>query len=654
MRKPALLLLLVFMCLATSAQDFSEFTFEGALQDLQMNDSTSAEEIAEVVLKLQAVDEKKADILLKLGIHLVSRYKYEDSDYILNKCLELSSDPNTRAEAYFQLGLSTMYRDIRIQSLNHFQKSLTAYTSLNDSLGMGRSLDKIADNHNYLGEHTTARPYYDRALEIFSNIQDTAALTNVLGNIGGMFNEDNLNDSSIYYYTQSTKLNKQSGNLSNLSDDLAGIAMAYEDLNKLEQAYQYYINCYNTAYLGGNDEDQAFANQHLGFYHYRVGNLDSAIYYMRITYDLAKQMNYSQLLINSLDVLHRSYYSIGQYRQAYDVFEEASMLNDSLLSLENISIINSLKSEYDLERQAATNESLLNEAAIREEYIQQQATLNLLLIIGALLLVTALVFLVMLNRARKKKNKIIVQDRDLIKEQTEKLKEMDQLKSTFFANVSHDFRAPITLLKGFADLIKINQPDLTEESKEYINQIHETAQRLTSMSEEINQLIQLENSQYQLKKESIDVNELFGTIGKMYQLGRKKNDLSFKYRSEIEHGTKLSADRSALEKIIFNLIENAYKYNTSGNEVSVALSIEGENIKMVVCDDGPGILPEKIDKVFDRYYRTEKGTEAATGLGIGLSLVKDLVELHDGKVFVTSTPNVQTCFTVLLPLGQLS
>lgn len=647
---PAIFFLLLVLC--SSAQDNKGKLNEDKLLDFHLNEASSIGDLIEMIVTIDEDPEVQALNLLSLGKQLVSRYQHEDADRALALCLELTKDTRLIAAANFEMGVSLSFRDIRKQALGNYSKALDAYTALGDSSGMGKSLDKIADNHNYFGEHEMARPFYDRAILIFTAIKDTSTLTNVLGNIGGMFSDDKQQDSAILYYQKAIRLNKLAGNLSNLSHDLSGLGMALEELKKPEEALKYYHEAYLVAHKGGTEIDKAFANQHLGFYHFRSRRYDSAEHYMNITYEYAQKMNFAQLLINSLEVLHQAAYVQGNHKEAYEIYKEATILNDSLLSLENVSLINSLRAEYEIDQQNAENSALLLEAELREEFIKKQAAQNTLLVLGAFLLLLATIGLVILLVNRRRKNKIILKDRDLIKKQAEKLTEVDRFKSTFFANIAHDYRGPITWIKGFADLIKTEEPKLKNETIDYLDQITSSANRLTRMTEEINQLILLEESQYTLSTEQIDINEFFGTIGKMYQLSEKDTKIQFQFNCTVPSKTMMRADRSALEKIVFNLIGNAFKYNNTGKIVAFEVHSEGDSLILKVTDDGPGISPDKIDKIFDRYYRTEKGTETAFGLGIGLALVKDLVTLHKGEIIARSTPDVETFFQVTLPLNS--
>lgn len=647
MRISSLLTVIICFCLVSAqSQDFGVHeTLGSQLQGIDLKDSVSYQRAIDAALSGLSDSRSRAELLLETGTFLVSNYEYEKADPVLKQCIDYAIDEAVLAEANFQAGLSLMYRDIRIRSLKNFEAAFDMFSAIGDSLGMGKSLDKIADNNNYIGEHEKARPYYDRCIKIFTAIRDTARLTNVLGNIGGMFSEESNHDSAIVYYNEAIRLNEMAGNLSNLSSDLAGLGIAVEGLGRFDESLIHYHRALNVARVAEDEEMEAFAYQHLGYHHFNRGNADSAGYYMDLSNEFARKMNYAQLLINTMDVLHQVSYAQGDYKKGYEILNEYKHLQDSLLTLENVGSINSLRAEYE-------NQALQQQADLREEVIDKQSRLTTTLIVSSILLVLGLIALIWLNQKRRNKNLIIQRDKDLINAQADQLKELDHFKSIFFANVSHDLRAPVGLIKGFVQLLKQNEQNLKSGSQEFLEHIETTVERLSKMADEINQLVQLEENRFELDYSEIDINDFFGTLGKMFEAGNQfGGDQQFQFECNVDEGEKIYADKSALEKIVFNVVGNAFKYNTTGTKVGLYVDEVDSNLVIKVVDDGPGIVEDKIEKIFDRYYRTETGSKAAIGQGIGLSLVKDLVELHGGEISVNSIPDEETCFIIKMPLN---
>ena len=188
------------------SQDFRRDDLTAILDQIALlppEDSTGIRNKLNDAISLAKGYEQKAEVLLKVGEYLVDNYAFELADKILMECLNLTLNDSILARVHFQLGLSFMFRDISAVSLQHFHSALKYYQNIGDSLGIGMSLDRIADNHNYLGQHEVARPYYNQCIQIFTSIHDTSRLTNIYNNIGGMMDDDGALDSAIWFYNLS-------------------------------------------------------------------------------------------------------------------------------------------------------------------------------------------------------------------------------------------------------------------------------------------------------------------------------------------------------------------------------------------------------------------------------------------------------------------
>lgn len=231
----------------------------------------------------------------------------------------------------------------------------------------------------------------------------------------------------------------------------------------------------------------------------------------------------------------------------------------------------------------------------------------------------------------------------------DKLKELDQLKSRFFADISHEFRTPLTLILGPVENLLSSNPNPNDAKQFHL--IKRNALRLLRLINQLLDLSKLDAGKMQLHLQREDlVTMCKGLIHSFESLGQTKS-IQLSFVSQLDHAM-VSIDRDKIEQVISNLISNAVKFTKEGGSVRMNLSVlENENfIQINVADTGAGISQEQLTHVFDRFYQ---GDEAAgitePGTGIGLALAKELVELHNGKITVSSKPDEGTTFTVLLP-----
>lgn len=235
-----------------------------------------------------------------------------------------------------------------------------------------------------------------------------------------------------------------------------------------------------------------------------------------------------------------------------------------------------------------------------------------------------------------------------------KLQEMDELKSRFFANVSHEFRTPLTLILGPLEMLLAQARD--REIKQALRLMRRNALRLQQLINQLLDLSKLQSGKMALHARRTDAVAFVRTLVMSFAslAERKRIRLSFTSPKE---PIFIYADCDKLEKILSNLIFNALKFTPERGNVRVSVRRNGnasqELVEMVVQDSGPGIAREQMDKIFDRFYQVDdSGTRSQEGTGIGLALAKELVELHGGTIEVESEPGRGAVFVVRLPLGK--
>jgi signal transduction histidine kinase/DNA-binding response OmpR family regulator len=237
--------------------------------------------------------------------------------------------------------------------------------------------------------------------------------------------------------------------------------------------------------------------------------------------------------------------------------------------------------------------------------------------------------------------------------------ELDAVKSRFFANISHEFRTPLTLIQG---PLKKAQEQLPASDQElfykdnnaeislparHIGMMRRNTERLEQLIDQLLDLSKLENGSMKLQVAEGDIIPFLRAMVFSFESLAEQQQIHF-HTAFPEPGQRVFFDRDKLEKITVNLLSNAFKYTSERGRVSVHTVLESGRLKFSVEDSGPGILKEDLDKIFDRFYQIE-GTEDK-GTGIGLSLVKELVELHRGQIHVESAEGKGTVFKVSLPV----
>ncbi|MEO0895904.1 MAG: ATP-binding protein [Bacteroidota bacterium] len=231
-------------------------------------------------------------------------------------------------------------------------------------------------------------------------------------------------------------------------------------------------------------------------------------------------------------------------------------------------------------------------------------------------------------------------------------KELDELKSRFFANISHEFRTPLTLILGQVEQLR-ESTDKRDLNK--LDTIDRNANRLLDLINQVLELAKIEAGKLDMKMENRDIVSFLDQMLKAFEPMAVQRNLNLDFSSDME-SLIMAFDSYKLERVFFNLLSNAMKFTPEQGTVGIAMRYldATKQIRIDLSDTGIGIRPEKVPYIFDRFYQVKiEKTQTYTGTGIGLSLVKELIEMHQGKIEVSSEVGEGTTFSVFLPLRQL-
>ncbi len=231
----------------------------------------------------------------------------------------------------------------------------------------------------------------------------------------------------------------------------------------------------------------------------------------------------------------------------------------------------------------------------------------------------------------------------------ERLEQLFTTQQRFLADVSHELRTPLTVIKGNMDLMR-RMKQIDPESFESIDA---EVNRLTRLVNSLLLLAQAESGYLRLNFENVELDTLLVEVYQELRLLAQNKKIQMEL-SEIEQ-VQVRGDRDRLKQVLLNLVSNAIQYTPSGGKVTLSLQCVGQQARLIVRDTGPGIPPEDLPHIFDRFYRAEKSRTRSgqiSGFGLGLSIAKWIVDRHQGHIQVESRLGEGTAFIVWLPLAQ--
>ncbi len=239
---------------------------------------------------------------------------------------------------------------------------------------------------------------------------------------------------------------------------------------------------------------------------------------------------------------------------------------------------------------------------------------------------------------------------DVIVDNFDKISATDKFRQELIANVSHDLRTPLSIMQGYVETLMIKKENLPESEKErYLSVIFESTKRLSGLVEQLFQYAKLEANQVHPEKEQFLLDELVSDILAAYQLKARESNITLSLQSG-EPLPPVFADIALTERVLQNLIDNAFKFTEPGGSITIQLKQNASGIAVQIADTGIGIAPEDQVYIFERHKQLHKDGLPKKGMGIGLAIVKKILELHQSTIQVSSAPGKGTAFSFILPV----
>jgi len=232
----------------------------------------------------------------------------------------------------------------------------------------------------------------------------------------------------------------------------------------------------------------------------------------------------------------------------------------------------------------------------------------------------------------------------------------EKMRQNFIANISHELRTPITVIRGSIEAICDGIISDPEQLKDYNEQILSDSIHLQRLVNDLIDLTKLQNTDFSIDKSTINLFEIINdAVRSMKQISTKKGvKINFSAENAIEEDRYLLVgDYQRIRQMIIIVLDNAIKFSNENQKVDILLKKENKKYELKICDSGRGIDPENIGEIFNRYHKSNT-EENKNGMGLGLAIAKEIAIRHNIEILVESEPDVQTIFTFLIPLDKLS
>ena len=535
-------------------------------------------------------------------------------------------------------GIATGYYGL--SSVEKDQEKILQLLIKVDSLYQRRKLESpvLANSYGMIAEiylesykdKETANKYFTKAIEVALRTNYIPYINHMANRLGKMaFDQGNYQE-AYKYFNELLDQSTQAFDTINLAHGLVNLASVDYATKNWEKAEERILTAMAIYEEFKDSTSLANTNLTLANLYITRKNVPKAKQHLDRANSFPNKIAPSEFRIDFLRSTVAYLKLTNDYKNALQKQQELDSLKTTQLDEENGKAFLELEQKY----QADEKEQEIELLTAQKELIEQQNTnqRNLFLGGGAILAI-AVIGLLLLYRNKQKTN--------------DRLKELDLMKSNFFANISHEFRTPLTLISGPIQL-KLDDDQLPPKDRSDFERIYRNNQRLLALVDQLLDLSKIEAGSLKLQVENGDLLKFIGAIADSFTYATDQKQIEYLLNIHTNESQSWF-DTDAIEKIVVNLLSNAVKYAPEKGTVSCNARIENDWLSIVVKNTGKGLTREQLKKVFERFYQADTNQ---AGTGVGLALIKELVSLHKGNVSVKSEPNGWTSFAITLPIGK--
>lgn len=600
-------------------------------------------EISDAVNKLEeASGIEKIDLLNSLAAYYMKidaqrAIKYAESAKELSSAL---SDAARLAQSLLMLGKSCYWKPDFFAAIEHLTNATLLFESLNDSNNAVDAITTMGISQATLGDYSRSLDSHFKALKIAQSLGNKYAESESFMQIGLSFLGNKETDLALEYLTKAYKMRLGENDKHALGTITGNLGNIYIIMQDFQQAIDYYEKC--RAIFEELDNPmgvgRAYLNIAMGLG--GLGKLDEALISVNKSLETFSKLDKKEQLCTALSTLGAIYSEKNEHETAIKYYDEAIKIGleyNFVTALENLygSKADSAASlgdyktayEYFVKYHELVSQRTREAAEVKTRYLNVSHKVDTL----------------------KKESESLTAKNLELEELNERLTQLNAEKNEFLGIAAHDLKNPLSSISLSATTIKKYLDTFPREKIEsHLDKIAETSDRMKNIVTNLININAIEAGEYVVAKNELNLSALLKYIVEDFQHRAAHKSIEIIY-SETED-TKITTDENAIYSILDNLISNAIKYSSEGSYIFVKLS-KTDKVTIKIKDNGLGIQESEKEKVFEKFSRiSNKPTGGENSTGLGLSIVKKLTELINGKIYFESEYGKGTTFTVELPL----
>lgn len=597
-----------------------------------------------------------------------------DSLTLLQKKLESEGNRLGNIVALKQLG-NELRRDCRFEeALRAHSKGLQQAELIGDTLEWIQALNNIGTDYRRMGVLDAAQEYHYSAWTLSKEMSDSSytaqknrvtalnglgniymtlgnyqradsalrlalegeqALGSAVGqainysNLGSIFEKNGRLDSAFVYYQKSMALNKEVNNQLGISLCHTYLGGLYEKQYEYDKAKESYTAAYNLMKDSPDEWHALNSLIALARLSHTLGEEDNELEYLSKAKAMAERIKSTEHQAEVYNLYYEHYKHSGDFQSALISYERANALQDSLLDMEKVNRIQNISLKIERDRQA------IHMGQARQK-LEQERNMRYIgfTILGFILLILAGLLAMLFYTGRLRRRNHLA------------LKRISTLRELFFTNVTHEFRTPLTVILGLSHDLQ-EMTFTPEEVGEKAKVMERQGKGLLALINQLLDISKIKSSVGNPDWRCGNITAFLNMIAESYHdFAMSRNiDLQFFAKDDVE----MDFVPDYAVKIMNNLLSNALKFTPEYGKVSVTVWREDEQLRLEVADTGEGIAPEALTYIFEPFYQAGNDTQHI-GTGVGLALVKQIIDAIEGKIAVESTQGKGTTFRLSIPI----
>lgn len=558
------------------------------------------------------------------------------------------------------IGIANELKGQYDKALQQYLKLLELANKRNDPSYIVTALSDMAILYTEgLNQPEKSKEVYKEILRVQrnNNIPASVSLSTYV-NLGAIYTRLKQYDSSLIILNLGLREALVINDVSSLSSIYNNIGNIYYQKGDYKRALEYFQRNYQQHVRNATAEEIWLDYLNMGDSWLALHELDSAKKYLSQALQQAQANGDALQLKESYSLLAKLHYNTKEYAKAFDWLQKTYDTDTSLLNIDTRNTIATLQEQFNAAEREKANQLLL----INIEKAKLQNRIYLSIALSALLIGAAIAYAWFMKR---KANQTLTELNETITQQNQRLTTLNFEKNKLMSMVSHDLSTPFASVRMWAEVLRrqYQQPNQTDADPRLpdqqgaqtvapelaLNKILDSAQRGESLIQQILQVEKMETGKQALELEEIQFTRFIAHLMEDFENQARSKQITLSLEAP-EQPVLLLTDRKLIERIFQNLVSNALKFTPSGKQVWVRIQETPEQVVLEVADEGPGIEGADIRKLFTPYGQlSARPTAGESSTGLGLSIVKRLVEELQGKVSCQSTPGVGCTFVVELP-----